>query len=79
MDFPSSFNAVGISCIYEIPSLKRIIFRNTNPPTIQSNTFLGMRKSCKIYVPDANVNDYKTATNWTTFTNYIYPLSTYPN
>ena len=30
-----------------------------------------------IYVPDALVNDYKKATNWSVFANQIKPLSEY--
>jgi hypothetical protein len=32
----------------------------------------------KIYVPDASVAAYKAATNWVSYANYIYPLSTRP-
>lgn len=31
----------------------------------------------KIYVPDALVSSYKTATNWSTYASMIYPLSQY--
>lgn len=31
----------------------------------------------KYYVPDDLVNDYKTATNWSTYASFIYPLSEY--
>lgn len=48
----------------------------TTPPTLGTNfvpsTFVG-----KIYVPDASVDSYKTATNWSAWKDYIYPLSEY--
>lgn len=55
------------------------IFNSTTPPTLANiNAFSGINPICKIYVPDASVNAYKTATNWVTYANYIYPLSQKP-
>lgn len=53
-----------------------IISNRTTPPTIGSN-FVATNFAGRIYVPDASVNDYKTATNWSTYAAYIYPLSDY--
>jgi len=35
----------------------------------------GISRIAKIYVPDAQVATYKTATNWVAYADYIYPLS----
>lgn len=48
----------------------------TTPPTLGTG-FLPNNFNGKIYVPDASVNDYKVATNWSTWVDYIYPLSEY--
>lgn len=48
----------------------------TEPPTLGTG-FVPSNFTGKIFVPDDNVNDYKTATNWLTYESYIYPLSQY--
>lgn len=48
----------------------------TTPPTLGTGLFVA-NTTYKIYVPDASVNDYKTATNWSTWASFIYPLSDY--
>jgi hypothetical protein len=54
-------------------------FLRTTPPTLANTAvFSGINAACKIYVPDANVAAYQAATNWVTYANYIYPLSTKP-
>ena len=45
--------------------------RATTPPTIQSNTFNSSYIN-KIYVPTASVSAYKSATNWSSLSSYIY-------
>ena len=40
------------------------------PPTIQSDTFKASHLN-KIYVPSASVAQYKNATNWANFADYI--------
>ena len=47
-------------------------FLSTTPPTLGNSTvFGGIATGCKIYVPSASVNAYKTATNWSTYADYI--------
>jgi hypothetical protein len=45
---------------------------------LSTNAFSGTTLKLKIYVPDALVNDYKVATNWVTYANQIFPLSSKP-
>lgn len=59
-------------------SVKEFVFLSTTPPISGTQTFLGINKICKIYVPDASVATYKAATNWATYSDYIYPLSDRP-
>lgn len=52
------------------------IFSSAIPPTAVSINFLNsIGSATKIYVPDANITAYKTATNWSTYASYIYPIS----
>jgi hypothetical protein len=52
------------------------VFNRTTPPTLANkNAFNNINSICKIYVPDASVTAYKTATNWVTYADYIYPMS----
>ena len=55
--------------------LEKLISKNITPPTMeQSNGLVGV-PDLKIYVPDASLNDYKTATNWVAYADKIFPLS----
>lgn len=62
--------AANSSTVYNI----RI--KATTPPTLGTN-FVPSNFTGKIYVPDANVNDYKNATNWSNYASFIYPISEY--
>jgi hypothetical protein len=81
LDFPSTLTTItafgqNFNLCY---SMLEYTFRSVTPPTLGSaNAFSGINSACKIYVPDASVSAYKTATNWSTYANYIYPLSTKP-
>jgi len=53
----------------------KMIFENETPPTatdVPFRHFLG-----KIYVPDASLQDYKTATGWSSSADKIYGISEY--
>lgn len=51
-----------------------IVFYPVTPPTLGSENALGVWNK-PIYVPDASVEAYKTAQNYTKRAGYIYPLS----
>ena len=57
------------------PNLWAIVVRATTPPTLGSNGWYGT--TCPIYVPDASVEAYKAATNWSAYASRIRPLSEY--
>ena len=75
--FPESITSM-IGNILSNAYVNIIIIKSVIPPAIASTTFSGINPICKIYVPDASVEAYKTATNWITYANYIYPLSQKP-
>lgn len=54
-----------------------IICKAVNPPTLGGTVFPANYTTGKIYVPDASVNDYKAASNWSAHAQYIFPLSDY--
>jgi len=58
--------------------ITEMIFLQTIPPALTGANFPNINPICKIYVPDASVEAYKTATNWNNYANYIYPLSQKP-
>lgn len=50
------------------------ILANT-PFTLSSSSSLSNGKNCPIYVPDSAVETYKTATNWSSYSSRIKPIS----
>lgn len=55
---------------------KNLVMRNTSKVTA-TGSLLWMPSTASIYVPDDLVEQYKTATNWSTKASQIKPLSTY--
>ena len=56
-------------------ALKTLVIRNATPPVLDSTALPNM--SFSIYVPDASVDAYKVATNWSQHADRIKPLSEY--
>jgi hypothetical protein len=54
--------------------LATLIVRATTPPSLVGTNFYQCPLSV-IYVPDASLEAYKTATNWNTYADRIHPLS----
>ena len=78
LDFPDSLTTIGQQAVYFSAKVDTLIFRSMNPPTLGSSSISGNSSNLKIYVPDASVEDYKAATNWSTHASKIYPLSELP-
>lgn len=77
-DFPA-VTTIGGSAFYGCTSLTTLILRNTQQVVTLSNTnaFRGAN-NCIIYVPDALVENYKAASNWSTYADRIKGLSELP-
>lgn len=73
---PSTISSLGPECLKPVDYCSYIVFKSTNPPSLNANAF-GLPSSCKIYVPDDSIDAYKTATNWSTWASRIRPLSEY--
>ncbi len=74
---PAGVTSIGTSAFSGLYTNLEYIFLRTTPPTLAStNSLAGISVISKIYVPDDSVAAYKSATNWSTYANYIYALST---
>ena len=73
--------AISYSAFLYCSGITDFIIRDTvRIATIQSSTFGGSSVksgTAKIWVPDALVEDYKAATNWSVYASQIHPLSEY--
>lgn len=58
-------------------TMQSFVCRATIPPTLSANAISGTSSSLAIYVPDASVDAYKAASNWSNFASQIRPLSEY--
>lgn len=75
-------NQFFINC----PNMTNFVLRCTTVPTISLGNRLNgnlpwwnvmSNKNGKIYVPDEAINDYKSAENWSSIEDHIFPLSEY--
>jgi hypothetical protein len=57
-------------------SLEEIVIKSTTPPTLGSGA-IPLNDILSIYVPDASVEAYRNATNWSVYGERIRPLSEY--
>ncbi|HEY8390743.1 MAG TPA: leucine-rich repeat domain-containing protein, partial [Clostridia bacterium] len=73
---PESVSSISDYAFRICYSILKYVFNRTTPPTLASTSaFNNINSICKIYVPDESVEAYKTATNWVTYADYIYPIS----
>ncbi len=76
-----SITNIGQNVFINCTKLKRVIIQQSNKVATLWNisTFQNNDASRLIYVPDALVDAYKSATNWSTYADSIRPLSELPN
>jgi len=76
---PSTVTSIGTYGFQGWLALNTLIALPTTPPTVGAYIFspTSAIPPLRIYVPDASVSAYKSATNWSTYGVYIYPLSSY--
>lgn len=80
--FGTKISSFANQAFYQCPALDTIVIQNTETvATMDStHTFENIKitsTSGSIYVPDALVDSYKTATNWSVYASQIKPLSEY--
>lgn len=81
IDMYNSVN-IGAYAMSNCTLLENLIIRGDKVSALGATTAFNnctkfTNKTAKIYVPDALVEDYKAATNWTTYADLIHPLSEY--
>lgn len=70
---PDTLTSIGNATFYGSSKLEYVICQPTTPPTLDGSAFNGT--SCIIYVPDASVDAYKAASNWSKIASRIKPIS----
>jgi hypothetical protein len=75
LEFGGEITSVGNSAMEKCTSLQKVIVRASTPPTLGNTNAFNNTNNCPIYVPDASLEAYRTATNWNTYADRIHPLS----
>ena len=70
----ASVTSIGAGAFNGCTSMQSFICRATTPPTLANANAFGSNP-CVFYVPDASLEAYKTATNWSAYADRIHPLS----
>ena len=71
LTIPSGVTSIGGSAFYNCYGVAEYHIKPTSVPTGGTTMFSGIVSDCVIYVPSAKLNDYKTATNWSTYASYM--------
>ena len=80
----ASFKSMSMNCFQNCSALRTLILPQTDSITYLANstmfedTLIGKNQDSGIYVPRALVNEYKKATNWTVYADYIRAIEDYP-
>lgn len=68
---PSRVTSIGKSAFGYCYGVKEYHIVPTTIPTAGTTIFNSIVSDCVIYVPSAKLNDYKTASNWSTYASYM--------
>ena len=69
---PDGVTSIGDYAFRFCYGMKEYHFLSLTPPTLDgTNVFSNIPSDCIIYVPKGSAEAYKTATNWTTYAQYI--------
>lgn len=74
---PPTVTSISYYVFNNCSSLKAVVCEPIIPPTLSSTNAFGNTANCPIYVPDASVDAYKAASNWSSLADRIKPLSEY--
>ena len=72
---PSTLESIGDNAFNNCQKMEWMKVLATTPPSMATTNTLLSTNNCPIYVPDASLEAYKTATNWNQFADRIHPLS----
>lgn len=74
LDIPSSVTDISSIAFAGNKNMEYAVCRAITPPTLGMSAW-NTTNNCPIYVPDAALEVYKTATNWSAYADRIHPLS----
>lgn len=77
IDIGNTCTSIGTGA-FQYALASTLICRAVNPPTLSTNNINQMNSLTAIYVPDASVDAYKAATQWSVKASIIFPLSQMP-
>lgn len=69
---PASVTKLEYEAFKGCTSLKEIYCKSTTPPSLSSYVFVNTAETLKIYVPRANVDAYKTDSDWREYKDRIF-------
>ncbi len=73
---PDTVTSIKNYAFFRSAKLRNVIVKASTPPALENkDAFNGVDSNFIIYVPDASVEAYKTATNWNAYADRIVPLS----
>ena len=75
--FPSTLIEVSNYVLTGYKLLEYIVFNSITPPALGGINAFNDTNNCPIYVPDASVEAYKTATNWNAYASRIQSIFYY--
>lgn len=75
---PSTLTSIARESFVRCKSLSYVKMLAETPPSLDATAFGWTNSTFFIYVPDASVEAYKTATNWSAFADRIKPISEMP-
>ena len=71
LTIPNSVTIIDNDAFSDCGGLTEVLMLGTNPPSLGSRVF----SNFFIYVPHESLNTYKTAANWSNYTNWIFPMT----
>ena len=69
---PNTVTSIGYDAFRSCYNITEAMILGTNPPSLSNNCFYS---NFPIYVPYESLNDYKTATNWSSYESRIFPMA----
>ena len=76
--FPETTERIGGLTLGSWGNIPYIQILANTPPTLDNSDAFSNQNDAPIYVPDASVTAYKTATNWVDFSNRIFSINDKP-
>lgn len=75
VDIGAGVSSIPNYCFERMNATIEFIIRSENAILTSTNAFSNIRSDAIIYVPDASVESYKAAENWSNYASRIHPLS----